>query len=214
MNLASALCEQKIVAILRGVTPKRIHSVCQALIEVGVHIVEVPLNSPDALNSIEQIADHYSDKLIFGAGTVLSTKQVDDVSLAGGQLIVSPNTNPDVIDQALKKGLMPMPGIATPSEAFSALECGATHLKVFPANALGYEFVKAIKAVLPSAAHLFAVGQIDMHNITRWLAAGCTGVGIGSQLYNSNDTDDQWREKCRHLNTFLTSNKPWHHAKL
>lgn len=214
MNVADMLCDQKVIAILRGVTPENIHQVCESLVIAGVKAVEVPLNSPFALQSIQIIAEHFANELVFGAGTVVNTEQVDNVKRAGGQFIVSPNTDSRVISQALNNNLVPIPGIATPSEAFLAIESGAKLLKVFPANALGRDFVKAIKTVLPSDIHLFAVGQVDLNNINGWLAAGCTGVGIGSQLFNPTDSQHQWQEKCRLLSTFLTSNKIGQHAKL
>ena len=154
-----------------------------ALIEAGFCIIEIPLNSPRPLESIELLAKRHGADALVGAGTVLSTKAVDDVASAGGRLIVSPNTDPNVIARSVRQNLISLPGYFTASEAFEALEAGAHGLKLFPADAGSPSLLKAHRAVLPANVPLFAVGGITPESISSWLKVGATGFGIGSNLY-------------------------------
>lgn len=172
-----------LVAILRGVQPHEIVDIGNALIEAGFGIIEVPLNSPDPLDSIGKLADQFGAKAIVGAGTVLTTKQVDEVVAVGGRLIVSPNMNPDVIRRTKEHEALSYPGVFTPTEAFSAIDAGADALKFFPASLHGPDGVKAIKAVLPPEMPVFAVGGVSVPTIGDWLSAGTDGFGIGSNVY-------------------------------
>ena len=172
-----------LVAILRGVQPHEIVDIGNALIEAGFGIIEVPLNSPDPLDSIGKLADQFGSKAIVGAGTVLTTKQVDEVVAVGGRLIVSPNMNPDVIRRTKEHKALSYPGVFTPTEAFSAIDAGADALKFFPASLHGPDGVKAIKAVLPPEMPVFAVGGVSVPTIGDWLSAGTDGFGIGSNVY-------------------------------
>lgn len=178
------LTRMPVVAILRGVRPDEALGIARALIAAGVRIIEVPLNSPDPLDSIEILASEIQpDDALTGAGTVLTTAQVHAVRDAGGRLIVSPNTNPSVIKETKKLGLFSMPGFFTATEAFAALEAGADCLKLFPAETAPPVYVKALRAVLPREVPLLAVGGVGDHNAADYRAAGATGFGVGSALY-------------------------------
>jgi len=175
--------ECPLVAIIRGVTPADAHETAAALFESGIRIIEVPLNSPDPFESIRIIADAFGDRALVGAGTVLDQAGVTQVKEAGGRLIVSPNTNTDVIKAAVAAGLVSSPGYFTPSEAFAAIEAGAHSIKLFPAEAASPAVVKAQKAVLPGDIPLIVVGGVTPQSIPEWLAAGADGFGLGGGLY-------------------------------
>ena len=179
-----------IVAILRGIKPSEILGVGEALHAAGIRIVEVPLNSPDPFVSIAALADHFRDKLVVGAGTVLDIASVDNLKAAGGVICVSPDCNPDVIARAIELGLTPLPGVFTPTEAFAAIRSGASHLKLFPAEAASPPTVKAWKAVLPKHVSIYAVGGVTPTNMQGWSDAGCAGFGIGSNIYKPGMTAD------------------------
>ncbi|WP_022681769.1 2-dehydro-3-deoxy-6-phosphogalactonate aldolase [Sphingobium bisphenolivorans] len=172
-----------LVAILRGITPDEIEGVGDALAEAGFTLIEVPLNSPDPLHSIERLTKRLGSAALVGAGTVLTREDVGRVADAGGQLVVSPNSNPAVIATAVATGLISLPGCFTPTEAFAALEAGAHGLKFFPAEAMQPQVLKAQCAVLPSAIPKLVVGGITPDNMAPWVAAGAAGFGLGSALY-------------------------------
>ena len=171
-----------LVAILRGVQPHEVVDIATALIDAGFGIIEVPLNSPEPLNSIGKLAKTFGSKAIIGAGTVLTSNEVDQVMNAGGRLIVSPNMNETVIHRTKERDGLSYPGVFTPTEAFSAIDAGADALKFFPARLHGPEGVKAIKAVLPPSMPVFAVGGVSVPTIGDWLKAGTNGFGIGSNV--------------------------------
>lgn len=171
-----------LVAILRGLTPAEAPAVGQALAEAGFGLLEVPLNSPDPLRSIGLLARQHPQALV-GAGTVLRVQEVHQVHAAGGRLVVSPNSNPEVIRAAVSLGMVCLPGFATPTEAFAALEAGAHALKLFPAEAASPAVARALLAVLPRGQRLMPVGGISTQNMQPWRDAGATGFGIGSALY-------------------------------
>jgi 2-dehydro-3-deoxyphosphogalactonate aldolase len=180
--LASALQRSPLIAILRGITPAEALSVGSAIVAAGWTIIEVPLNSPQALKSIEVLAREFPQVLV-GAGTVLTPAQVRDVKCAGGRLIVSPNADDEVIGAAAQLDLVCLPGVATPTEAFAALRAGATGLKLFPAEMLPPAVVKAWRAVMAESVALLPVGGISAANIAAYRAAGASGFGIGGSLY-------------------------------
>ncbi|WOR14265.1 2-dehydro-3-deoxy-6-phosphogalactonate aldolase [Hyphomonas sp. FCG-A18] len=192
-----ALATCPIVAILRGIRPNEAEAIGQALYEVGIRIMEVPLNSPSPLESIAILANTLNGRAIIGAGTVLTAEEVDAVADAGGQIIVSPNTDPAVIRQSLARGLEPMPGVFTASEAFTAIKAGATTLKLFPADTGGPAHLKALKAVLPETINVLAVGGVNPQTYSDWITAGASGAGCGSTLYKPGDTPAQTAEKAR-----------------
>lgn len=182
-RLARALAACPLVAILRGIRPDEVVGVADVLVEAGFAIIEVPLNSPDPLESIGRIARRYGANIMIGAGTVLDAGEVDKVEQAGGTLVVSPNTNPPVIAACARRQMVSLPGFATPSEAFMAIEAGATGLKLFPAEAASPRVLKAHKAVLPKGLPVLAVGGIQPDGMGPWIAAGADGFGLGSGLY-------------------------------
>jgi len=184
-DFASALAALPLIAILRGIRPDEVEAAGEALVEAGFRLIEVPLNSPEPLVSIEKLARRLGDRAIVGAGTVLTPAQVAQVQDAGGAMIVSPNTDVAVIAESAKRGMVSLPGYFTPSEAFAALAAGASGLKLFPAEAASPAVIKAQRAVLPKETPLFAVGGIGPDTMTPWLAAGANGFGLGSALYKA-----------------------------
>ncbi|WP_109312806.1 2-dehydro-3-deoxy-6-phosphogalactonate aldolase [Ruegeria sp. AU67] len=183
IDLTAALAENPLIAILRGLEPENALPVAGELIEAAFRIVEVPLNSPDPLESIARIAKHYGAQAVLGAGTVLTAEQVDAVADAGGRIIVSPNMNPDVGRAAVARGLYWCPGVVTPSEAFAALDLGASVLKFFPAEMVPPTAIAAMRAILPQEAVIAAVGGITPETMAAYQAAGTNGFGLGSALY-------------------------------
>jgi 2-dehydro-3-deoxyphosphogalactonate aldolase len=181
-KFARALHQLPLVAILRGLWPEEALAVGQALVSTGWALIEVPLNSPRPLDSIATLAAAFPQALI-GAGTVLTVQDVRNVHAAGGELIVSPNFNPAVVHEAVRLGLVCLPGVMTASEAFAALEAGASGLKIFPAEMITPAVLKALRAVLPSDTRLLPVGGITPDNMQLYFAAGADGFGIGSALY-------------------------------
>jgi len=196
MRLDDALAEAPVVAIVRGVTADEILDHAAVLFEAGVRGVEVPMNSPDPLRSIERLAAEFGDRMAVGAGTVLTAHQVDQVSAAGGRIIVSPNTSHEVIRRAVSLRLDPAPGFATATEAFAALECGARHLKLFPAVTYGPAHLKQLKAVLPAQAVVWAVGGVGPDSMADWWAAGARAFGLGGELYRAGQSVDDTRTKA------------------
>jgi 2-dehydro-3-deoxyphosphogalactonate aldolase len=188
--------QMPLIAILRGIEPTSVLQVAQILQETGFLCVEIPLNSPDPLVSIAALRKHFGDQLLIGAGTVLSVAQVEDVHSAGAQLVVSPNTNPQVIRVAKARGLVSIPGFATPTEAFAALEAGADALKLFPAEAAPPAALKALKAVLPTQSAVFPVGGIAPQTMSAYFSAGAAGFGIGSALYRHGLATELVRERA------------------
>ncbi len=183
--------EIPLVAILRGITPDEVASVADVLIDAGVHLIEVPLNSPDPYTSIARLADHVGNRASIGAGTVLTVEQVDRVVEAHGELIISPNCNPDVIRRSLELGAIPLPGIRTATEAFAALENGASCLKFFPCSLATVHEIAAIKAVLPAGVRILAVGGVDAANAGSFRKHKVDGLGIGSSLYKPGKSIEQ-----------------------
>jgi 2-dehydro-3-deoxyphosphogalactonate aldolase len=183
MNFDDAVAKIPLVAILRGIKPDECLDVSAALIDSGILAIEVPLNSPQPFESIRLMSSRFSGTAAIGAGTVLHPDEVSGVRDAGGRFIVSPNTNVDVIRAAVKAELTPVPGIATATEAFAALDAGASCLKLFPAEIFGPGYVEALQAVLPLHSSVYAVGGVNDGNMGEWLAAGVAGFGIGSSLY-------------------------------
>ncbi len=181
-TLAQAMAQLPLIAILRGLTPAEAPAIGQALVSNGFAIIEVPLNSPEPLRSIATLTQLFPQTLI-GAGTVLNAQQVKDVHGAGGRLVVAPNFNPAVVAQALALGMVVLPGVATPTEAFAALDAGAHGLKLFPAEMISPATVKALRAVLPASTALIPVGGITPDNMAPYRAAGANGFGLGSALY-------------------------------
>ena len=188
MKFADAISGCGLIAILRGITTAEVESIGQVLVEAGLRVAEIPLNSPDPFASIEKMAKAFKGKLIVGAGTVLSVQDVNLLKAHGGQISVSPDCNEAVIARARELGLEPVPGVFTPTEAFAAIRAGATHLKLFPAEAANPATIKAWRAVLPKHVKIYAVGGITPANMQGWVDAGVAGFGIGSNIYKQGAT--------------------------
>lgn len=186
-----------LIAILRGITPDEAEAVGAALVDAGIRIIEVPLNSPDPLESIRRLSSKLGESALIGAGTVLDAHQVAEVKAAGGQLIVSPNTNVEVIQESVAAGLVSSPGFFTPSDAFDALEAGAHALKLFPAEAASPAVLKSLKAVLPADIPVIVVGGINPDSLEPWLHAGADGFGLGGGLYKPGQSPAETAEKAR-----------------
>lgn len=184
MNFASALNQCPLIAILRGIRPEEAAEAGAALVGAGFTLIEVPLNSPDPLRSIEILAQSVGDKAVVGAGTVLTPEDVAAVAGVGGRLIVSPNTDAAVIAATVAAGLNSVPGFLTPSEAFVALASGATALKYFPAEASSPKILKALMAILPARVPVVVTGGVTADNLAPWKASGASGFGLGSALYS------------------------------
>ncbi|HEX8526157.1 2-dehydro-3-deoxy-6-phosphogalactonate aldolase [Allosphingosinicella sp.] len=186
-----------LVAIIRGVTPEEAVEIGEAIFSAGIRIIEVPLNSPDPLASIERLARRFGAEALIGAGTVLDPLDVARVAEAGGRLIVSPNTSTAVIEATVAAGMVSSPGYFTPSEAFEAVHAGAHALKFFPAEAATPAVVKAQRAVLPAKVPLIVVGGIRPDNMRPWLEAGADGFGLGSGLYRPGQSSDEVAANAR-----------------
>jgi 2-dehydro-3-deoxyphosphogalactonate aldolase len=188
MDLTRYLSRCDLVAILRGIRPEEAVPVTAALEARGLAIVEVPLNSPDPLASIVALVRAFGDRLLIGAGTVMTEAQVEEIAGAGGKLIVTPHADATVVRAAKRHGLLAVPGFFTPAEAFEMLAAGADALKLFPAEGANPAMLRAMRAVLPSGTMILPVGGIDASNMAAWRAAGAAGFGIGSAIYKAGDT--------------------------
>jgi 2-dehydro-3-deoxyphosphogalactonate aldolase len=190
ISLQDAFAEVPIVAIIRGVRPDEVEGVAEALLSAGVRVIEVPMNSPEPLDSIRRLG-RFADRVVQGAGTVLTPDVVDEVAEAGGRVIVSPNADEAVIRRAVERGLTPMPGFGTATEAFAAYRAGARYLKLFPASTYGTGHVKALLDVLPRDAVIQPVGGVRPEQMADWWAAGARGFGMGGDLYKPGFTPEE-----------------------
>jgi 2-dehydro-3-deoxyphosphogalactonate aldolase len=188
MIFADAIAECGLIAILRGIATAEIEAVGQALVEAGIRVAEIPLNSPDPFASIEKMAKAFKGELVVGAGTVLSVQDVNLLKAHGGQISVSPDCNEAVVARTKELGLEPVPGVFTPTEAFAAVRAGATHIKLFPAEAASPATIRAWRAVLPKHVKIYPVGGITPANMQGWVDAGAAGFGIGSNIYKQGAT--------------------------
>lgn len=203
MTLDEAFASAPAIAILRGVSPEESVGIAEALYVAGVRIVEIPLNSPEPFESLRRVVAAVGDRMVCGSGTVLTPEDADRVAEAGGRICVSPNSDPKVISRALERGLVPMPGWATPTEALAAYAAGARWLKLFPAVSLGPAHLRQTLAVLPKDAIPIAVGGVGPAAFGDWLAAGAKGFGLGSELYRAGDTAEAVAAKAAVVMTAL-----------
>lgn len=194
-GLAFAQCP--LIAILRGVRASESEAIGEALYEGGIRIIEVPLNSPDPLDSIERLSKRFGDRAMVGAGTVLRASEVEQVRAAGGRLIVSPCVNVEVIAATARAGLFSCPGYFTPSEAFAALDAGADALKLFPAEGASPAVLKAQRAVLPPDLRIIVVGGVTPDSLRPWLEAGADGFGLGSGIYTPGQSPEMSLQKAQ-----------------
>ena len=190
---------RNLMAILRGVTPSEVVALGEQLVQAGIHQIEVPLNSPNALESIAKLHEALGGQAFIGAGTVLNVPDAKAVYAHGGEFIVSPNANSDVIKATKDMGMMSYPGVLTPTECFSALDSGADVLKLFPAFLLGVNGFKAIQAVLPTHVQCYAVGGIGSDDFVTWRKAGIAGFGLASNLYSPGDYPQKMAQKAKIL---------------
>jgi 2-dehydro-3-deoxyphosphogalactonate aldolase len=199
MALTEYLARCEFIAILRGIRPDEAVPVAASLEGAGFAIVEVPLNSPDPMQSIAALAAEFGDRLLIGAGTVMTETEVGEVASAGGRLIVTPHASGAIVRAAKQLGLIAVPGFFTPAEAFAMLEAGADALKLFPAEGASPAMLRAMRAVLPLGTMVLPVGGIDAANVDAWRAAGAAGFGIGSALYRPGDTPSAVGTRARAL---------------
>ncbi|ACX85893.1 2-dehydro-3-deoxy-6-phosphogalactonate aldolase [Pectobacterium parmentieri] len=185
-----------LIAILRGITPDEVLEHVAVLLDAGFDAVEIPLNSPNPYDSIRLAVEHFGDRALIGAGTVLKADYVDKLQEIGSKLVVTPNISPEVIRRAVGYGMTVCPGCATATEAFTALEAGAQSLKIFPSSAFGPDYIKALKAVLPKDVPVFAVGGVTPENLKDYLSAGCIGAGLGSDLYRAGQSVEVTAQKA------------------
>ena len=200
----SAIEKHPLIAILRGIKPTEVVDVAEILIEKDFKIIEIPLNSPDPIRSIELLTHYFENHAIIGAGTVLDEASIRSIAEAGAKLVVMPNGNGIVVKAAKDRGLIAIPGIATPSEAFAMIEAGADALKLFPAEGIPPSVLKAMKAVLPSTVPILPVGGITPEKMNDYLKAGAIGFGLGSALYKPTMTLRDIRKNAEAFNQALT----------
>jgi 2-dehydro-3-deoxyphosphogalactonate aldolase len=199
VELTPWLTRCPLVAILRGVKPNEAVAIGAALERQGVVVVEVPLNSPRPLESIALLAQEFGERLLIGAGTVMTAAQVAEIAAAGGKLIVTPHADAAIVRTAKQHGLLAVPGFFTPSEAFAMLAAGADALKLFPSEAASPAVLRALRAVLPAGTAVLPVGGIDASNMAAWRAAGAAGFGIGSAIYKPGDSPETVGAKAHAL---------------
>lgn len=204
MDMKAWLARCPLVAILRGVRPEEVEAIGDVLLDAGFAIIEVPLNSPDPIESIRRLAARCGDRALVGAGTVLDPADCARIAAAGGRLVVTPHADPEVVRAAKAAGMLAVPGFMTPGEAFALLRAGADGLKLFPAEAASPAVVKALLAVLPAGTAILPVGGIEAGNIAPWRAAGAAGFGIGSAIYKPGDSAATVADKARRLLEALT----------
>ena len=191
--------ERNIIAILRGVRPEEVLQIAASVVDSGITQIEVPMNSPDVFDSIQLIHDELAEHISVGAGTVTSIDQVKTLENIGIDFNVSPNFDPKVVEATKNAGMLSYPGVITPTECFSALNCGADGLKFFPASLLGEANLIALKAVLPDKIPLYMVGGVGPENFSSWFNAGATGFGIGSGIFKAGDTSQSVAMKAKQI---------------
>jgi 2-dehydro-3-deoxyphosphogalactonate aldolase len=186
-----------LIAIIRGVTPDEAEAIGEAIFDGGIRIIEIPLNSPDPLDSIARLAAKFGEEMLVGGGTVFTPAAVEDVRDAGGRIIVSPHTSPAVIAATAAAGLVSCPGYFTPTEAFAALDAGATALKLFPAEGASPAVLRAQLAVIPKGVPMIVVGGVTPDNMRQWTDAGASGFGLGGGLYKPGQSAADTLTKAR-----------------
>lgn len=204
VEFTSALNGAPLIAILRGVEPDNVLNVASHLVVAGVKVIEVPLNSPDACTSIKLLRGHLPPEVIVGAGTVLTVEDVKSIVLAGAEICISPNLDLEVVLAAQESGLIPIPGVATASEFFSAYRHHVRFMKLFPFSNLGISFLKALQSVGPKDAHLIPVGGVDIDSTFELVQFGALAVGVGNSLYDPKLSNKEFIERCSKVKEFLS----------
>ena len=199
MELKALLEACPLVAILRGVRPDEVEAIGDVLVEAGLRVIEVPLNSPDPLDSIARLARRHGATVLVGAGTVRRTAEIEGIAAAGGRLIVTPHADAALVRYAKTRGMQAAPGFFTPAEAFALLDVGADALKLFPAEGSSPAVLRSLRAVLPPGTMVLPVGGMDAATMPAWRDAGAAGFGIGSAIYKPGDTPAQVAAKARTL---------------
>ena len=196
-ELLESLKTVPIIAILRGVQANEVLEIAEAIIDAGIRILEVPLNSPDPLVSIRRMREELPADTIIGCGTLINIDDVEPLAQSGAQIAVTPNTNPQIIRETIERGITPIPGCASPTEALLAWQAGARLLKLFPASTYGVSHFTALRAVLPDDVEMLAVGGVGANNAAEWLQAGVAGIGIGSELYKTGRSAAEVGQRAR-----------------
>jgi 2-dehydro-3-deoxyphosphogalactonate aldolase len=197
-----------LIGIFRGITPAEVEAVVMAAVDSGLRIVEVPLNSPQALHSIEKLAKRFGEQIIIGAGTVITVADVDAVARSGGRLVVTPYARSEVVEKAKTLGLVAVPGAMTPTEVFAMHHCGADAVKIFPAEIMSPQGLKALRVVVPDDLLLIPVGGVGLENMVDYLAAGADGFGLGSAIYRPGDDIDSVARNTTEFVRFMKKMKP------
>ena len=205
-SLSALLNHLPLIAILRNLDPRDDSAIFDAVFERGCRIIEVPLNAPTAFRSIAKLVERYGEQCLCGAGTVTRIQQVDQLADIGARLVISPHTDPGLIEYATSRGMVVVPGVATPSEALRAVDAGARALKLFPAAALGQDYAHALATILPDDVKLIATGGIGTGNLADWLDSGCAGFGIGADIYQPGNTASQVSDKLSQICTTFQQN--------
>jgi 2-dehydro-3-deoxyphosphogalactonate aldolase len=205
MDLTGWISRCPLIAILRGVKPDEVLAIVEVLEHAGIATVEVPLNSPQPMDSIARLAREFGERLLIGAGTVMSAAQAGEIADAGGRLVVTPHADATVTRAAKQRGLLAVPGFFTPAEAFAMLAAGADALKLFPAEGASPAVLRALRAVLPGGTAVLPVGGIDASNMAAWQAAGAAGFGIGSAIYRPGDSPATVAAKAHALVSALSA---------
>ena len=203
MDLTALLAACPLVAILRGIRPDEVEAVGDALVAAGLRVIEVPLNSPEPLDSIARLQRRFGASVLIGAGTVRRMADVDAVAEAGGRLIVTPHADPALVRAAKARGLLAVPGFFTPAEAFALLDAGADALKLFPAEGGSPAMLRALLAVLPRDTMVLPVGGMEAGTLAAWRLAGAVGFGIGGAIYKPGDNAAAVAAKAARLMTAL-----------
>lgn len=196
VELHENLKKAPVIAILRGVIPENVLNTANHLVAAGITVIEVPLNSPDALTSIKILRDQLPPEIIVGAGTVLTARDVDAISLVGAEVCISPNLDLNVVAAAQENGLVVIPGIATASEFFNAYKHDVRFMKLFPFSNLGVSFMKALQSVAPKDSHFVPVGGVGVEDTFELVQAGALAVGIGASLYDPKISNEEFIERC------------------
>lgn len=199
------LAMMPVIAIIRGVTPDEVVDIATAIYNAGIHIIEVPLNSPKPFKSIALLNQALGDHCVVGCGTLVNKSDVEKVAAAGGQIAVTPNTDPKIIRKCIKQGMVPAPGWATATDAHAAYKAGARILKLFPASSYDINHAKSVRATMPADIKILAVGGVGAANAEQWLAAGIDGFGIGSEIYKSGDSADEVSVKAMRIVTAVSA---------